>query len=83
LTGMTFMNRSGVHGVLFRERVVRVGGGGRRGGRGGKGFVGKGFTVMNNAIQNGSVKVARFSNVKAGFKGFLYFLDVSITGGLI
>ncbi len=60
LTGMAFVNGTRVHGVIFREGVMGVSGGGRGGGGSGKGFIRKWHSIVNNTIKNRLIKITGF-----------------------
>jgi hypothetical protein len=60
LTGVTFMNCTRVHGVVFREWVVGVRCGRQGHGDSSKSFIGKWFAVMSNIIKNRLVEIAGF-----------------------
>jgi hypothetical protein len=82
LAGMAFVNCARVHRVIFRERVMRVCGGGRRGGGSCEGFVGKRHSIINYTVKNGLVKIARSQNPKTSVKGFIDFLGIAVTSSL-
>jgi hypothetical protein len=60
LEGVTFMNCTRVHGVVFREWVVGVCCGRRGDGGSRKSFIGKWFLVMSYIIKNRLVEIAGF-----------------------